>query len=482
MEHRSSAGSDALQRGRLLAGGGRKAEAVAALVTAAQASADPRDAADLLVEAATLALWAYGPERALSLAAEAAELARGTAGAPEVRALTRLGDALLWSGRYDEARAAWEQAAAVPAPLDASVRCERANALMRAGEVASFREAAYEALVAARRTDSAVELLDALSLACLADIHAGLLREALLSAEQAVAASRAAADDPPALPYLDAIGLLAWVTALLGDVDRCRGALATAAEVTGALPMTAPGGLAQGMLALGMGEHDVAVRAFESKLRELAISPAAQACGPRPFVPSLVEAYARTGQGERARALVDELLPVALRTQQPRIVAPVLRARAVAYADLESFAEAAMWHARWGNLYEEGRTLLAHGELLRRRKQREQARRALRAAVERFEHVGAVTWTARAGSELRAAGERARVGARPGGTGRLTQQEAAVVDLVAAGLSNRELAEHLFLSVKTVEGHLTAIYDKLGVRSRTQLLAALASADPPSRP
>jgi DNA-binding CsgD family transcriptional regulator len=468
----SQALAHGLSQGRQLAEAGRKAEAVAALVTAARASEDPGDAADLLVEGVALALWVQGAERALALAEEAVALVGGTGEASEVRASTRFGDALLWSGRYAAAREAWTRALAVPARLDASVLCERANAQLRSGELAASRGTAYQAVVRARADADLAAVLHALSLACVSELHAGALREALLCAEQAVAA----ADGSQGLPLLDALGLLAWVTALLGDVDRCRTVLTTAHELVGELPMTAPGGLAEGVLAMGTGELDVAVRAFEAKLRELRISTGAQACGPRPFVGSLAEAYARTGRLEQAKALVEEVLPAALETGQPRVIAPVLRARAVAYSDPASFAEAHRWHASWGNLLEEGRTLLAEGELLRRSKQRDRARAVLRAALDRFEHVGAVTWQERVRAELRAAGDRSAALPTPSGTavGHLTQQEAAVIDLVAAGLSNRELAAQLFLSVKTVEGHLTAIYDKYGVRSRSQLLARLA--------
>lgn len=462
-----------LVEGRRLADAGRKAEAIAALVTAARASDDPRDAATLLVESASLALWVHGPERALALSVEAVQLVDGVGGAAEIRALTRLGDALLWSGRYAEARDAWVRAGALPAPLDASVLCERANAQLRSGALAASRETAYEAVVHARAAGDRAALLDALGLACVSELHAGALRESLLCAEQAVAA----ADGTSGLPLLEALGLLAWVTALLGDVDRCRAVLTTAREVVAGMPMTAPGGLAEGMLAMGTGELDVAVHAFETKLRELRMSVAAQACGPRPFVPSLVEAYARTGRVEQARLLVDDVLPAALETDEGRIIAPVLRAKAVAYGDAEAFTEAHRWHASWGNLLEEGRTLLAEGEMLRRLKQREQARGMLRAALERFEHVGAMTWAARACSELRAAGDRSAAVPTPVAIApaQLTQQEAAVVELVGAGLSNRELAAQLFLSVKTVEGHLTAIYGKYGVRSRSQLMARLSA-------
>jgi ATP/maltotriose-dependent transcriptional regulator MalT len=462
-----------LADGRELADAGRKAEAVAALSTAAHAASDPADAATLLVEATYLALWVYGPDRALELSSEAELLVRGDGSAAEVRALTRLGDALLWCGRYQEAKDAWARAAVVPAPSDASLLCERANALLRSGQVAASRETAYEAVVAARRDADRVVVLDALGLACVADIHSGGLREALLCAEQAVALAGSVAG----LSLLDALGLLAWVTALQGDVDRCHAVLTTAREVGGQLPMTAPGGMAEGMLAMCTGEWDTAVHAFEAKLRELRISVIAQSCGPRPYVPSLIEAYARSGREAEARSLVDEVLPAALETEEARIIAPVLRAEAVAYADVEAFVEARRWHESWGNLFEEGRTLLAEGELLRRNKQREQARTALRAAYERFEHVGAMTWAARASAELRVAGDRSAAVPTPiaNAAVRLTQQEAAVVDLVQAGLSNRELAAQLFLSIKTVERHLTAIYGKYGVRSRSQLLAKLSS-------
>jgi DNA-binding CsgD family transcriptional regulator len=469
---RSQVLEEGLAHGRQLGDAGRSAEAVAALVTAARESNDPCDSAELLVESTRFALWAHGPEKALGLAEQAAQLSAGTGGATEVRALTRLGDALLWCARYAEACDVWTRAAGLPVALDASVLCERADAQLRSGQLTASKETAYEAVVHARREGDRVALLDALSLACVAEIHSGALREALLCAEQSVAA----ADGAPSTSLLDGLGLLAWVTALLGDVDRCRSVLTTVQEVLGALPMTSPGGLAQGMLAMGTGEYAAAAQAFESKLRDLRMSPAAQACSPRPFVGSLAEAYVRTGQLPRAQALVDEVLPAVLQTEQPRLIAPVLRARAVIDGDSASFAEAHRWHAAWGNLLEEGRTLLAEGELLRRQKQRDQAREVLKAALDRFNHVGAMSWAARAVSELRAAGDRAAAVPTPTGVAPtpLTQQEAAIAELVAAGLSNRELAAQLFLSVKTVEGHLTAIYDKYGVRSRGQLMARLS--------
>jgi DNA-binding CsgD family transcriptional regulator len=425
----------------------------------------------LLVDAVQPTMILSGPDRALDIAREATEVALGTGGAAEVMALTRLGDAFAWAAQYAQAREAWTRAATVDAGKEASVLCERANALLRAGQLDAARAAAYEALVRSRQAESKVDLLDALAMACAAEVHLGNLREALDCAEQQLAATEGEAG----VDRLDALGSLAWVTALLGDVDRAEAALAQASSLTVGLRLTSAGGLAAGMLALGRGRFQDAVDAFEAKTSDVSLPPLAHLLSLRPYVPALVEAYAHLGRTDAARALVDQFFDAALQIGQARVVVPALRARGAAYDDEAAFDEAMRWHAGWGNRFEEGRTLLARGELLRRRKQRAAARRDLAAAVQRFSQVGAVTWRARAAAELRAAGDRSAARSAPIARGpeALSQQEAAIVELVAEGLSNREIATRLFLSVKTVEGHLTAVYGKLGIRSRAQLLASL---------
>jgi ATP/maltotriose-dependent transcriptional regulator MalT len=463
-------------QGRALADAGRTAEAIAYLRASAAdlADEDRPGAAMLLVDAVQPTLLLSGPQRALAIAMKAADMARGTGGPAELRALTRLGDAYAWAGDYAQARVTWAQAATLGAGREPSVLCERANALLRAGELDAARTAAYEAVVRSRQAESRADLLDALVIACIAEAHLGNLREALDCAEQLLSATEGEAG----VDRLDALGALAWITALLGDVVRAEAALAQAAALTAELRMTAPGGLAAGMLALSRGRFQEAVDAFEAKTSEVHMTPTAQMLSLRPFVPALVEAYARLGRIDEARALVDQFLPAALQTDQARVIAPALRARGAAYDEEAAFDEALRWHAGWGNRLEEGRTLLARGEMRRRRKQRAAARQDLAAAVQRFTQVGAITWRARAATELRAAGERSAAMPAPIASGpeALSQQEAAIVELVAEGLSNREVAGRLFLSVKTVEGHLTAVYGKLGIRSRGQLLAALLGA------
>jgi DNA-binding CsgD family transcriptional regulator len=156
-------------------------------------------------------------------------------------------------------------------------------------------------------------------------------------------------------------------------------------------------------------------------------------------------------------------------------------------AGIALLASALDAHTLGDDPFEHARTHLLRGERLRRARRRGDARRELGEAARMFGAMGAVPWVARAESELRAAGGTASGRAapgRPGGrvaNGRpvvvgcgpdvdgLTPQELAVATAVAAGASNREVAEHLFLSPRTVEYHLGNVYRKLGVHGRGAL-------------
>jgi DNA-binding NarL/FixJ family response regulator len=85
-----------------------------------------------------------------------------------------------------------------------------------------------------------------------------------------------------------------------------------------------------------------------------------------------------------------------------------------------------------------------------------------------FSDVGAVSWAERASQELRASGETARR-REPSSVSQLTHTELQVAQLVAEGLSNREVAARLFVSQRTVEFHLRNVFAKLGISSRTEL-------------
>jgi DNA-binding CsgD family transcriptional regulator len=124
-------------------------------------------------------------------------------------------------------------------------------------------------------------------------------------------------------------------------------------------------------------------------------------------------------------------------------------------------------HERLPQPFERGRTLLAQGTIERRAKRRAAAREALTAALELFDGLGAPLWAERAAAEL------ARVPGRGRASSELTETERRVAELVASGLSNKEVAARLFVSVRTVEANLSKVYAKLGVRSRSQLAARL---------
>src|SRR5262249_20725799 len=118
--------------------------------------------------------------------------------------------------------------------------------------------------------------------------------------------------------------------------------------------------------------------------------------------------------------------------------------------------------------FDAARTLLLLGRAQRRFKKRAAARQSLEEAGSVFEQLGCPGW-ARA-----AAAEQDRIsGRRAAGGGGLTPSEQRVADLVAGGLSNKQIAAQLFVSVSTVEAHLSSVYAKLGIHSRTQLAQRL---------
>ncbi|MFD7408626.1 ATP-binding protein [Streptomyces sp. NPDC059866] len=120
---------------------------------------------------------------------------------------------------------------------------------------------------------------------------------------------------------------------------------------------------------------------------------------------------------------------------------------------------------------EHAKTLVALGAAVRRSNQRAQARTLLTEAMELAHRCGARLLVEHARTELRTAGARPRT-PRQTGPEALTPSEARVARLAAEGLTNRQIAQRLFVTTKTVEVHLSAVYRKLGVSHRSQLAAA----------
>jgi DNA-binding CsgD family transcriptional regulator len=144
----------------------------------------------------------------------------------------------------------------------------------------------------------------------------------------------------------------------------------------------------------------------------------------------------------------------------------VASARGDVEGALSLLVDAVSQHEAAGDPFGRGRALLALGVARRRTKQKRAARETLEAATAAFDELGAAGWAARAREEV------GRIGGRTQSDG-LTPSERRVADLVAQGRTNAEVAATLFLAERTVASHLTHIYAKLGVRSRTELARKL---------
>lgn len=129
--------------------------------------------------------------------------------------------------------------------------------------------------------------------------------------------------------------------------------------------------------------------------------------------------------------------------------------------------------------FERARTELLYGEWLRRDRKRTQARTHLRTAAELFHTLGTGSWAERADAELRACGETSRKYTPPP-LDQLTPQEHKIAELVAQGLTNRDIAAEMFLSPRTIDYHLRKVFSKLGIASRAELIRnAAMRQDPP---
>ena len=234
-----------------------------------------------------------------------------------------------------------------------------------------------------------------------------------------------------------------------------------------------------GLAALGRGEHDVAVAHLE-RAWELAVGSGMGISMAVPFTADLVEAQFLAGNRSRAAEISGWLEESAQATGLVWPAAAAARCRGLLASSLPQakhwFAEANTAHKRRDMPFEQARTLLCHGGVLRRFRRPSDARTPLLAALSSFETLGAKPWAARARAELVAAGGQLATSSDDvSQLDRLAPHELQVARAVADGMDNVEAAAVLFISRKTVEAHLTRIYRKLGVRSRTELARVMAA-------
>jgi DNA-binding CsgD family transcriptional regulator len=267
---------------------------------------------------------------------------------------------------------------------------------------------------------------------------------------------------------------IAWVAAYRGQLELAQEeserALKLCEEQIGFHPPLLQA--VPGLVALWRGDAVTAAECLGEADRQAAVlgwgAPDA-----RPWTADYAEALLELGRIDDAIRVIDRWEEDAVQLSRDRVLAEVTRCRglvAAARGDVEEalslLEQAVVQHEEVGDSFGWARALLALGIVRRRARQKRAAREAIAAALRGFEELGATTWVAKARDEVASIGGRTREEG-------LTAAERRVAVLVAGGRTNREVAAELFLGERTVAGHLTRIYAKLGVRSRTELARRL---------
>jgi DNA-binding NarL/FixJ family response regulator len=337
-----------------------------------------------------------------------------------------------------------------------------------AGDLPGARALLADTRAAAVRSGLAAKEMQHFYDLSLVECSAGNLGEAEHAVDRAVEAALDADDMWSERLLLYARSLIdAW----LGRADEARSAAKRLVDETGSLGMdkAVPRGLSVlGLLALSEGDAEGAARDLAEAARrreEMGIRHP----GAEPELADAVEALAFAGELEAASDLLVRLRHQADAVDSPWPLAATARARGAMLLAKGDPAEAARLltgaaadFERLGFRPDAARARLLEGRAILRDGRRSQAAEVLATARDLFAAIGAPLWEARAVEEL----ERVSPGRA---SGDLTPTEGRIAALVAEGLKNREIAERLFLSVATVEAHLTRIYRKLGIRSRSDL-------------
>jgi DNA-binding NarL/FixJ family response regulator len=394
------------------------------------------------------------------------------------RALVALAWARIMRGRGIDDLAARAAAVApgTASPYDSSVGRPTGVRLAFRGELARAREVFRGLLAAADERDEPRSGTVITTQLCEVELRAGHTSAAARALEEF---DQWAALEPEAAAFR--VRLEAVLAAVRGDPGR---ATVLTAEVLQASESTTSewdrleARRAAGLAALLQRQPEQAVislaEVWEHTLREGVQDP-----GAFPVAADLVEALAETGRLDAAGEVIGRLGDLAAAQQHPWGLATVTRSAAVVTlaggydeAAAAALARAAAAYQALGLDFDSARTLLFLGRAQRRSKKRAAARQSLEQARSAFEQLGCPGWAQAAAAELgRISGRRA---APAGG---LTPGEQQAAELAAGGLSNKEVAAQLYLSVATVEAHLSRAYAKLGLRSRAQLarhLGALA--------
>ncbi len=443
--------------------------AVAMLVEGADASEDGSFTLKVLTEATEAAMYAGDDVQAAKLGARAIGI--------EPRSETDRFRIAALGGVAAELAGDYERAA--PLLREATQRAEELedpHALIWAARAATIRNMPRDGLPYAARAVTIARDRAMLSVLPVALSHQatglighGRFKLAYAAADEAI---RLASDFGHHWGVGRNLSNLVLLEAFRGDETQARAHADEARELAGSSGAVLIGEFAEwalGILELTLG------RPSEATDRLLMVSDSERAES-NPLtglwsIPDLIEAAARSGRLDEIVDRFDRYTDWVQRSPTPSRLSLLARCRAVATegAKREQF-ESSLKHGTAAlSPFEHARTELLYGEWLRRGRKRREARGHLRRAADLFRQVGAPPWEERAEVELRATGETARK-RDPSTLDQLTPQELHIAGLVAAGMTNRQIAAQLYLSPRTIDYHLRKIFSKLSVASRTELV------------
>jgi DNA-binding CsgD family transcriptional regulator len=378
-------------------------------------------------------------------------------------------------GRAPEVSAGMKRAVGTLDPtLPAAVLDVYVSVAMGSGQLTAGRVLAQRIADSARATGNVPALAAALAITTSCDHGLGRWNVACSSATEV----RMLVTETSAPAVLSGVlHVVADIDAARGRTEACRAACAELRAMADLADDPRLHGLAdrrEGSLHLATGDAEGAVPWLESAQRCLQLAGVSH-----PYysaAPELVEAYLRLGRVEDARESAASFSAHVGPGAPPTARARVLRLEGL-LADAGSydlaFEQSEQLDAGTGLTYLLARTLLLHGERLRRDRRRSDARNQLRRAAGIFRGLEATPWAERAEAELAACGARVARPTASAPSAVLTPQELQIALLVKQGMRNRDIAAALFLSLRTVEGHLSSSYRKLGISGRTQLATLL---------
>jgi DNA-binding CsgD family transcriptional regulator len=443
-----------------------------------QAAATAPDLAALALTYASSACTVVGDVTgAVRAARRAREIGRGqVSDETRIAIAESLGSALALSGELAGARVLLDEVAGWYERQPQRVGAEFvAEPLMWLGEFARARRLLDDLEADARGLGAPGLLIQTLGLRADLQYRTGEWSSGLGDAKEAADLAR---DTGQAVLLAYPLAILSLLEGVTGHADAARDAAAQARESArrhGLRVVDESVAFALGAVELLAGNADAALVELEPTAAAVASSGRIQPAMSL-WIPELIEALIAAERRADAESALDSLDAQAERTSGSWARGMVARYRGLLseHDDFDdTFAEAMSAHEVRQMPFELARTRLWYGQRLRRAGRRVDARAQLRGALATFETLRAIDWVARAERELAGTGARLR---RTQDVHRdeLTPQELQIARLIAGGATNREIAANLFLSPKTIETHLTRIYRKLGLRSRSQLALWLA--------